>query len=263
MILELRHVDCGYGKDNVILKDVNFKIESGEICCLLGPNGVGKSTLFRTILNLMPCLDGEVRVDNEDLAKWSVKRRAKMLSYVSQSHIPPFPYRVKEVVLLGRLNHFGYFAQPTDQDHQVVEEALHDLGISHLRDKIYVDISGGERQMVMIARALAQETKFLVLDEPTANLDYGNMVKVISKIRKLKEKGLGIIMTTHVPDHAFMCDAKVVLLQRDRPLLFGSAAEIVTEKNLKDAYGVHIKVFEFYNDQGRQVRMCQPQFDED
>ncbi|MDI9476895.1 MAG: ABC transporter ATP-binding protein [Bacillota bacterium] len=260
MKLELRNVFCGYGHLPV-LKDVNFAVESGEICCLLGPNGVGKTTLFKTILKLIKKQQGEILIDGENIERWSPGKMARHMAYVSQFHVPPFPYKVRDVVLLGRINSISYFGQPTARDYQIAEEAMIDMGIDHLHDKSYTDISGGERQLVMLARALAQEPGFLVLDEPTASLDYGNMVRVMSKICDLRDKGIGIIMTTHTPDHAFMCQAKVVLLQRDEPLLFGFSTDIITEKNLKRAYGISVKLVEYSDHRGRFMRMCSPIID--
>lgn len=262
MKLELRNVFCGYKKGKSVLENVNFSVNTGEICVLLGPNGVGKTTLFKTILKLLPILSGEICIDGQDISKWSYSRLAESMAYVSQYHIPPFPYDVKDVVLLGRVNSTGYLGQPKKLDYEIADAAMEDMGILHLRDKPYTDISGGERQLVMVARALAQEPDFLIMDEPTANLDYGNMVKVINKIRSLKKKGLGVILTSHMPDQAFMCESNVVLLQRHKPLLFGPARDIVTEKNLHDAYNVDIQVVEFFNEAGSLVRMCSPKFSE-
>jgi iron complex transport system ATP-binding protein len=179
---------------------------------------------------------------------------------VSQFHVPPFPYIVKDVVLLGRMNSVGYFGQPKQYDYDVADRAMEDMGIDHLKDRVYTDISGGERQLVMIARALAQEPKFLVLDEPTASLDYGNMVRVLKKIVALKDKGYGVIMTTHIPDQAFIAGAKVALLQRNAPVLFGDSVDVVTRKNLKDAYGVEVNIVEFADAEGRISRVCAPTF---
>jgi len=260
MKLELRNVFCGYKKDKSVLQNVNFSVNTGEICILLGPNGVGKTTLFKSILKLIPIQSGEICIDGESVAKWSYKKLAESLGYVSQYHTPPFPYDVKDIVLLGRLNSVGYLGQPKKLDYEIADAAMEDMGVIHLRDKPYTDISGGERQLVMIARALAQEPNFLIMDEPTANLDYGNMVKVMNKIRSLRKKGLGVIMTSHMPDQAFMCDANVVLLQRRNPLQFGPARDIITEKNLHDAYGVDIQVVEFFNQAGEMRRLCSPKF---
>ncbi len=261
MKLELRNVSCGYAGFPPVLENVNFSVESGEVCCLLGPNGVGKSTLFKTVLQITKPLSGSILVDGASTARWPAKKLAGVMGYVSQFHVPPFPYKVKDVVLLGRLGNTGYLGQPGAYDYEIAEAAMADMGISHLRNQAYTDISGGERQLVMIARVLAQEPKFLVLDEPASNLDYGNMIRVINKIRALKDKGYGIVMTTHSPDQAFMCESNVALLQRGRPLLFGSAAEVITEKNMRDAYGVNVKIIEFFDAHGRLVRMCSPLLD--
>ena len=258
MKLELRHVNCGYSSDTPVLKDITFTMESGQICCLLGPNGVGKTTLFKTILGLIKPLEGGVYFDGENTAHWNARQLANHMAYVSQFHNPPFPYKVKDVVLLGRINSVGYFGKPGEMEYEIAEAAMADVGITHLRDMVYTDISGGERQLVMIARALAQEPDLLVMDEPAASLDYGNMVRVISKIRSLKDKGYGIIMTTHSPDQAFMCESKVALLRRREPLLYGDAAEVITQENMHSAYGVDVKVIEFFDSYGRLVRMCSP-----
>lgn len=257
MRLEVKNIACGYD-DKKILERVSFTVDTGEVCCLLGPNGVGKTTLFKTVLKLLKPLDGEILIDGQSIAGWSASKLADRMAYVSQFHVPPFPYIVRDVVMLGRINSVGYFGTPSERDHQICEQAMEDLGIRHLRDRIYTDISGGERQLVMIARALAQEPDFLVLDEPTASLDYGNTIRVIKQIRALKEKGYGIIMTTHSPDQAFMCESNVVLLQRDRPVLFGSAGDIITDQNLYDAYNVRIKVVRLSTTKGRQINMCIP-----
>ncbi|MCC8080267.1 MAG: ABC transporter ATP-binding protein [Oscillospiraceae bacterium] len=261
MKLEVKNVECGYTAGAPVLRDVNFSVEAGEICCLLGPNGVGKTTLFKTVLGLLKPLSGTVRMNGEDISHWSARRLAHSMAYVSQFHNPPFPYRVKDVVLLGRINTVGYFGQPSEMDFEIAEAAMADMGITHLRDTVYTDISGGERQLVMIARALAQEPELLVMDEPTASLDYGNMVRVMSKIRSLRDKGFGIIMTTHSPDQAFMCESTVALLRRGAPLVYGFAAEVITQENMRSAYGVDVKIIEFFDTHNRLVRMCSPLLD--
>lgn len=259
MKLEIRHLACGYPGHQPILNDVNFVVESGEICCLLGPNGVGKTTLFKSVMRFLKPLQGEVRINGENIQHWSVQRMAKVAAYVAQVHVPPFPYLVQDVVMLGRISSTGYLGQPSRHDREVAVAAMEDMGIAHLRKHPYTDISGGERQLVMLARALAQEPQLLVLDEPTANLDYGNILRVTGKIRELRDKNLAVIMTTHLPDQAFMVDANVVLLQQDRPMLFGRAAEIVTERNLQDAYGVQVKVVEYLAGE-QPMHLCAPVF---
>ena len=255
---EVRDLACGYAAGKPVLEHVDITVNTGDICCLLGPNGVGKTTLFKTILGLQKPLSGTVLMDGQDISKWSVSRLAKNIAYVSQFHNPPFPYKVRDVVLLGRVSNTGYFGKISDLDYSIAERAMSDMGITHLRDKVYTDVSGGERQMVMIARALAQQPKLLVMDEPTANLDYGNMVRVVNKIRSLSNRGFAVILTTHSPDQAFMCDSTVALLKGKKEMVFGTAADVITEQNLYDAYGIDIKVIEYYDPVGRLVRMCTP-----
>jgi iron complex transport system ATP-binding protein len=259
MELQLRGVACGY--TTPILNNISFSVQTGQICCLLGPNGVGKTTLFKTILGLLKPLSGHVFMDGEDTARFSARVAARDMAYVSQFHTPPFPYKVREVVLLGRLSQVGYFGKVSAHDQEIAERAMEDMGILHLRDTVYTDISGGERQLVMIARALAQEPKFLIMDEPTASLDYGNMVRVVAKIRALKSRGIGVILTTHSPDQAFLYESQVALLRRGGEVVFGPAAEVINERNMRDAYGIETKIVEFFDATGRLVRMCSPLLD--
>lgn len=257
MILEVSNLTCGYG-EHMILNNISFSVKTGEICCLLGPNGVGKTTLFKAILGFLKTKEGDIMLDGDSVKKWQKKRLAQTLGYVPQVHDPPFPYQVMEVVLLGRTAHVGWFASPMKKDYEIAEKTLDILGISYLKDKIYTEISGGERQMVLIARALVQEPKFLILDEPTSNLDYGNQVRVLQQVNHLVEQGLGIIMTTHFPDHAFMCPGKVALMQRDRPFMFGTPEEVLNEKNLQSAYGIQVKIAGVLADNGQLLQTCVP-----
>lgn len=259
MRLEARDIQCGWEQGKPVQRFVSFTVEAGEICCVLGPNGCGKTTLFKTVLGIIPRQAGTVAFDGQDIARWSPKKLASTMAYVSQGHHPPFPYRVRDVVLLGRTGKVG-MGQPTASDYQIVDNALNDMGVYHLSDQPYTDISGGELQLVMIARALAQQPQMLVLDEPTAALDYGNAVRVIAKVRELAQRGYGVLMTTHSPDHAFMCNSNVVLLQQDQPMKFGRAVDVITERNMREAYGVGVKIVEFVTREGEIMRMCAPVF---
>ena len=258
MRLELRDISCGYDKDHPVLSGVRLSVDTGQICCLLGPNGIGKTTLFKTILGLLKPLQGKLTIDGDDIASWSARKMSKHIAYVSQFHNPPFPYRVRDVILMGRISHTGYFGRLSEIDYQIAEKIMLDMGVAHYADTVYTDLSGGERQLVMIARAMAQEPRLLVMDEPTANLDYGNIVKVIKKIRELREGGYGIILTTHSPDQAFMYDSNVALLRRGAALVYGAAADVITEAYMRETYGIEVRIIEYFGPDGGLVRMCSP-----
>ena len=257
MILRIQNASCGY-QDNTVLQDISLEVCSGEVLCMLGPNGTGKTTLFKTIMGFLRLQGGNIDLDGEDVCGWTQKKRAQTIGYVPQSHTPAFPFSVFDVVLMGRNAHLPRFASPAGADETTVTETLEILGIPHLTDRIFTELSGGERQMVLIARALAQEPKLLVLDEPTSNLDFGNQVLVLRLITKLARGGLGVIMTTHAPDHAFLCATKTILLFRDRSALSGAVDEVVTEKNLKEAYGVQVRILRGTDGTGLQTRSCVP-----
>ena len=171
-----------------------------------------------------------------------------------------FPYKVHEIVQLGRLNRIGLLGQPSDEDFYAAEEAMKACGIYHLRDEPYTDISGGELQMAMIARALTQRPQLLILDEPTAALDFGNAVRIIGKIRELAAEGFAVLMTTHSPDHAFLCNSQVVLLRKDDAPISGAPQDVITDRNMKRAYGVQIKIVEYVNANNEITRKCAPVF---
>lgn len=260
MELEVSDLSCGYAPQKPIVQHANMRIVSGEVCALLGPNGVGKTTLFKTLLHLLPPLGGRILIDGADTRNWEPRRTARIMAYVAQSHIPTEPYRVRDIAMMGRMGQIGLFGQPSRRDHEIVEQALEDVGIRHLRDAAYTEISGGERQLLMIARALAQQPKLLVMDEPTANLDYGNAVLVMQCIRTLAEKGLCVIFTTHQPDQAFQCGAKTAFLFRDGPMCFGTADQVITEQNLRRAYHADIRVLEVLDADGHSLKITTPRF---
>ena len=259
MKLEAKDLQCGWEEGKPIQRFVSFSLDAGDVCCILGPNGCGKTTLLKTMMGLLQRQAGIVSLGGKDIRKYSPKERAKCMAYVSQGHTPPFAYRVRDVVLLGRTGSVG-LSQPSARDRQIAAQALTDMGVHHLRDQCYTDISGGELQLVMIARALTQQPQILVLDEPTAALDYGNAMRVVAKIRELADRGYGVLMTTHSPDQAFMLDSNVVLLQKERPMQFGRAIDVITERNMRDAYGVDVETKEFLTRDGGVVRMCAPVF---
>lgn len=255
MILEIKDASFGYSK-RTVLKDISFEVTSGEFFCLLGPNGVGKTTLFKSILGFIDVRGGEITLNGQNIRKWSKPRLAKAIGYVPQAHTPPFPYTVMDVILMGRMAHLGSFSSPSRKDVKIAEESMETLSISFLKNMIYTEISGGERQMVLIARALTQKPQLLILDEPTSNLDYGNQVRVLLQIKKLSEEGIGVVMTSHFPNHAFLCSSKVALLNKNG-FEVGTADELITETNMRDTYGINVKIAKI-DDQGVNIKSCVP-----
>lgn len=257
MSLEARGLGFGYGARR-IGSGASFALEAGEVLCLLGPNGSGKTTLFKTLLGLLPAQEGEVLLDGEPLARLSRQRLARSLAYVPQAHEAYFPFSVLETVLMGRTAHIGRFSTPGAEDLAVADRALATLDIAHLREAEYTRISGGERQLTLIARALAQEPRIMVMDEPTANLDFGNQMLVLERVSDLAEAGLGVVMATHDPDHAFLCAHRVAMLHGGALSALGRPEVVITADSLRALYGVEVEVVELERRPGRRVRVCVP-----
>lgn len=257
MKLEVKNVACGYAAMTVI-SGISLEMASGESLCLLGPNGIGKTTFFKSILGLLKLQSGKILLDGEDIEKWSRRKRATKMGYVPQTHTPPFPFKVIEVVTMGRTAHLSFFSSPAKNDRKIAEDALNTLGIAHLQDRTYTQISGGERQLVLIARALAQKPEFLIMDEPTANLDFGNQIRVLNQIKRLVREGnIGVIMTTHFPNHAFYCGSKVAVLGKDNTFKVGTADEVITESYLKTIYGVEVQIINA-GEKDNEIKVCVP-----
>ncbi|HMO06901.1 MAG TPA: ABC transporter ATP-binding protein [Paracoccaceae bacterium] len=226
----------GHGRA-VIGRDLSLTVRAGEIVCLLGPNGCGKTTLFRTILGLIPTLDGR------PLPALSRAQIARVMAYVPQAHVPPFPYQVEEVVLMGRTARMRPLSAPSTADRAAARAALARLGIGDLGGADYSRLSGGQRQMVMIARALAQEAPILVMDEPTASLDFGNQARVLARIADLaRAGGHAVILSTHDPDQAFALNARVILMHEGAILAEGPPDQVLTADRLSRVYGVQVAV---------------------
>jgi iron complex transport system ATP-binding protein len=253
-MLEVKKMTSGYGK-KVTLKDVDLSFHEGEIVCLFGPNGVGKTTFFKSVLGFIKLLDGEVLLNNKPMEKLSKKEIAKEIAYVPQAHNAPFDFSVFDVVLMGRSVHLKGNAMPTNRDREIVKETLKELKIEYLKHQSFRRISGGERQMVLIARALVQETKIIVLDEPTSNLDYGNEIKIINQVKKLREKNMLVIMTTHSPNQVLSCGTRVVVFKDQGLYATGKPEDIITEKLLKNIYEVKTKVYNIIDD---NINFCVP-----
>jgi len=223
-------------------RDVSFTLDAGEVLCVLGPNGGGKTTLFRTLLGLLPRHGGAIALEGQDLENLSRGEIARRIGYVPQGHTAYFAYTVREFVLMGRTVHLGVFSAPGRRDKDVSQRCLESLGIAHLAHKPVTEISGGERQLALVARALAQEPKLLVLDEPTASLDFGNQVRVLQRIGALAGSGIAILFSSHDPDHAFLCARRALLLAEGRVLEIGAPRDVIRPDTLERMYRVSVQV---------------------
>jgi iron complex transport system ATP-binding protein len=231
MRLEARALSIGY-RGRLVGRDISLGLQPGEVLCLLGPNGAGKTTLFRTLLGLQPPLGGIVLIDGVPLAGMPPAEIARRLAYVPQAHVTEFSYSVLDVVLMGRTARLKPFAGPGAADERVARDKLAALGIAELAEHDYTRISGGQRQLALIARALAQEAPILVLDEPTASLDFGNQAMVLARIRALAGQGFGIVLSTHDPDHALMVATRVAIIADGGLRAIGPPEEVVTAEML-------------------------------
>ena len=237
-------------------REVGFTLGEGEVLCVLGPNGGGKTTLFRTLLGLLPKHAGSIRLDDTPLESLSRGEVARRIGYVPQGHAAYFAFTLREFVLMGRTAHLGAFASPSSRDFAVVERALQSLGIAPLAERPITAVSAGERQLALLARALAQEPRLLVLDEPTASLDFGNQVRVLEQLAALAATGIAILFSSHDPDHAFLCASRALLLAEGRALALGRPQEVIRPDTLERMYRVSVQVL--VTEGG--VHTCLPRF---
>ncbi len=241
MILEVKGLGFNYHNSRTIFHGVSLGVDRGEILSILGPNGSGKSTLLNCIANLYRPKTGEIFLNGQQMSKMSLLQVARVLGYVPQIHTPAYAFSVREFAVMGRTPYIGAFAKPSAEDYRIADEALERMGIAHLKDKPYTEISGGERQQVTIARVIAQKPQLILLDEPTAHLDYGNQHRVVQMLRQLAGEGYALIMTTHNPEHAIILNGKVAILNRQGLLSVGKAAKTLSAETLSDLYGLSIK----------------------
>ena len=256
--LSLRQGDFSYGAKTVF-RNLDFRVERGETVCLLGANGCGKTTLLRCLNGLEKLDRGQVLIQGSDQRNMKPAQRARRIGMVFQEHSSPFPYSVLEVVRIGRAPHLRWFSRPTQADTRMAEAALAAVGMESLRNKSYTQISGGERQLVLIARALAQEPEIILLDEPTSHLGLKNQARVLGIIRGLADQGLTVVFSSHLPNQALLLRGRVVLMTRSGFLASGPPEKVVTEENLNQVYGGGVRVVTLPGEEGLQPnRLCLP-----
>ncbi len=258
--IEIQNAAFSYDGKTDVFSGLSHTITSDEIFCILGPNGIGKSTLLKAILNLHRLRAGHILIDGRDVTDFRPSELARVIAYIPQTYAPTFPYKVLDMVLMGRMPYLNTMAHPTDEDFEKCGEAIALLGLTDLVDRPCTQLSGGQLQLVMLARAIAQEAEFIVLDEPTAHLDYGKQMVTLDMIRSMRSRGVGIIMTTHDPDHAFLVCDKAAVMAEGRFLAVGRPDEVVTEENLAAAYGVGIRILPYTDESGRVQKTCVPRF---
>ena len=252
-LFEVKNISFDYDGEE-IFSDISFSIGKGDVLCILGPNGTGKTTLIKCLNGLHDIKSGEIFINGENMKKLSFKQISKHIGYIPQSHVPSFPFKVFDVVLMGRAPYLNLTDSPKNEDIEIAMDALETLGIEDLKDKEYTNLSGGERQLVFLARVLCQKPDILILDEPTSHLDFGNQIKLLEIIDNLANTGLSIIMSSHFPDHAFLSSTKVAIMKDKKFIDFGSPDDVVTEGNLKKAYSIDVKLIELDN----KRKVCVP-----
>ncbi|EOV8089968.1 ABC transporter ATP-binding protein [Providencia huaxiensis] len=236
-ILSLKKVAIGY-HGTAIIDGINLSLPKGEISCLLGANGCGKTTLMKTLLGLLPAIKGEIRLNGQSIQALRPREIAKTVAYVPQAHDTPFTFTVLDMVMMGLTPHISIFSVPKEAEKNLAYQQLKHLGIAHLATRLYSTLSGGEKQLVLIARALIQKPLLLIMDEPAASLDFGNQIRLLEQIEKLKSHGMTILMSTHHPQHAAAIADNVILLDKRNKARQGLSNSMLTLTNLAALYNV-------------------------
>lgn len=238
--VEIKKLCFGYSKEKPLLEGIDLDIENGAVTSILGPNGSGKTTLLKLILGLLEPVSGDIFVCGRNLKEIPFKERARILAYVPQKHSAVFDYKVIDVCAMGRVAYTGIFSGVGREDLRIAMECLERMEISHLADKPYTKLSGGQQQMVIIARALAQQAKILVLDEPVTGLDYGNQISLLKLLKELASEGITCIKTTHYPEHALWTSGNAIFMKNGAIIAKGPTEQVVTSENLKAIYNTDI-----------------------
>ena len=254
MRLRVDDLHFSYGSHEV-LKGISFHVEDTGFVSLLGPNGAGKSTLFRCMLGLLTPASGSVHICGRDIRNMPANELSHRVAYIPQSHSPVFNFSVFDMVLMGTTSQLSPFATPGREQREIAEAAMERMGIAHLRDRGCGNISGGERQLALIARAIAQQAKILVMDEPSASLDYGNKLRVMEMVKNLTSDGYTVIQSTHDPDQAYLYSDQILALYDGKILADGTPRDTISSDLISKLYSVDVQVCSMHED---GVRVCVP-----
>ncbi len=238
-LLSTHQLAIGYPR-RTIARDISFNVSSGEVIAVLGPNGCGKTTLFRTLLGISPAISGEVQLNGKSIQHMPANTIARSIAYVPQINGGTFDFSVVEIVEMARVSHIAWHASPSKYDRECAIDALDKVGMADFRDRHFVELSGGERQLVMIARALASQANIILMDEPTASLDFGNQLRVRDTINMLQTQSVSILFTTHHPDEALQCATRTIAIDRHGAVREGITSELLTADFVAQLYGVSI-----------------------
>lgn len=254
-MLDVQNLSTGYAH-RTVSEHVSFTVARGEVVCLLGPNGCGKTTLFKTLAGSLRPRGGALFLDDQNLFSSPVREQARRVAYVPQSPPPPFPYLAVDAVALGRLPHLGFFQAPGPRDREAALQALEQVGAYHLAHRSLTELSGGERQRVLLARALAQGGDLLLLDEPTAHLDFGQAHRALSLVRELADQGKAVLWTTHDPLQALRWADRAVLLHDGGLRSIGAPETILDTQAFREVFGLDAHLHSTRDTRGRLHHHC-------
>lgn len=242
-MIEARELRFAYGEQPV-LEGVSFTLDGGGLTALLGGNGAGKTTLMHCMLGLQSNYEGALLLNGRDVRRYAANELARLIAYIPQSHYPAFGYTALDMVLMGTTRQVGAFASPGAKQRAAALDALDRMGIAALAGRLFTRLSGGERQLVLIARALAQDARVLLMDEPTASLDYGHQLLLLEQARTLSAGGYTLLMSTHNPQHALLYADRALALHAGRLIADGAPGDALTPALLQTLYGVETRLWD-------------------
>lgn len=254
ILLSICNVSFHYPGQQPLLKNISLEVKKGELITLLGANGYGKSTLLECIMGFHNPKEGVIYLKNKPIQKQTSRSIAKSIAYVAQTNHIRFQHLVRDYIAMGRAPYLNMFQKPDEKDYLEVDRVMEKLGITHLANKVFTKLSGGERQMVDICKAMIQKPEIILFDEPTAALDYGNQIKLLKVVKELSQKGYTIIMTTHNPEHPLLLQGSVCILSRDGNLRKGTVEESITEQQMNELYNCNLRI-RYHDDVERLVCM--------